>query len=138
MQPQDVLASTQLKDVLTLTFDRWSATQTLWNFYLLAVGGIVTFAVSSGGLYPILKYPIALIFLFFAASNLSSMLKVMDERRLLLSMIPAGSPYAPAWQKQLKVQSSSSFIAFHLFLDAVTLLVIFARLILMFAPLKIG
>jgi hypothetical protein len=115
----------ELKDVLTLAFDRWSATMTLWSLYVVVVGAIIGFVASSKRpLRPTFKFIIAAVFIYFTLANLFAQVHVLGQRRLLLSMIPATAPYASDWQKKLEVEDNSTCISFHLVLDMVTILVV--------------
>jgi len=115
------MTSIDLKDVLTLAFDRWSATATLWSLYVIGVGAIIGFVTSSEKrLRPTFKFMIAAIFLCFTLVNLFAQLHVLDQRRLLVSMIPASASHASDWHKTLAVEDNLTCISFHLALDTVT------------------
>jgi hypothetical protein len=117
-----------LKDLLPLIFERSNAAQTLWNFEIVVIFGLLGFIASARAIAheTTVKLMLTIAYIVFATGNLFALLNVTEERRILveaaLSKLSEERSLAPSKppdfsERVLSPPDSSSVIVYHLVID---------------------
>lgn len=86
-------SSMNLHDILDLACNRDTAANTLWTVYIAVVAGVGTVLASDRPLLrnPAVRSLAVVLFGIFAFVNGEAIWNALNQRKILLSMVPAGS-----------------------------------------------
>src|SRR5579863_4366799 len=86
----------EVKDMLPIFFERANAAQTLWTLYVTIILGLLAFIGSAKLTRPkLVASLLSIIFLIFAAVNLSALCAVTAQRLALFGLMCPGTPGPP-------------------------------------------
>ncbi len=119
--------------ILQLVFERFAASQTLWNLYITVVLGMVGFAAAAAqALAPRwIRAVVACAFLAFALVNLRTLAAVHDQRTHLIALAEARAEPADGAAVAAVIASAQppetwQLTSFHLAIDVAVVALIWA------------
>lgn len=117
----------ELKDILTLVFQRTDAMQIHWNVFIVVSLGVVGF-IASNSFAPdrrkLIKIITIFAFVIFAASNFGEFNKVRAERRELVSLLRINAKTDPSITTLAETVQPSSDSRFNLFYSGIAAIVV--------------
>ncbi len=109
-------------DELDLLISLSSKMNVYWNFYIVILGGFVgAIATDKVHLDDKTKMIFTVIFILFVFSHLSSILHVIDQRQEIIEFIIQDYPKYESIATTFNPLQSSTYVIYHLVLDAVVL-----------------